>query len=238
MSVVSFVQKDTLPPPSEILPVLYKEPLQTLTSAASFSITKNGQTYTIKPLFNYELYGLVVSCHRSSSWEDYYHEQWKDWINVKDLCVIWGDNFKSGSYRKMTFQNGSWTCYYNLKPGEPLSEWTKFAAQCLSNNHLVVADERVSRSIMKVEKGDQVYFKGYLVNYGRGGNPDQRRSSTVRSDTGNGACEVVYVEDFKILKKANVEWKWLFHFSIFLVFTTLAGFLLLLGKKSKERQEE
>jgi hypothetical protein len=34
-----------------------------------------------------------------------------------------------------------------------------------------------------------------------------RNSSLVRTDTGNGACEVVFVEEIEVLKLGNAPWR-------------------------------
>jgi hypothetical protein len=82
-----------------------------------------------------------------------------------------------------------------------------FSGRHLSNNHILCADEDLSRLILKVRPGDQVHFKGYLVNYSQPANQFSRGTSTVRDDTGNGACETVFVTDFSILKRATPVWR-------------------------------
>ena len=43
------------------------------------------------PLFNYELSGVVVTYYEAGSLSDiYHHQQWKDFLIVKDLYVFWG----------------------------------------------------------------------------------------------------------------------------------------------------
>lgn len=55
----------------------------------------------------------------------------------------------------------------------------------------------------------------------------QRVSSTVRQDTGTGACEVVYVEAFEILKAGGGAWRMLRWVAAdLLCFSILAWFLL------------
>jgi hypothetical protein len=56
--------------------------------------------------------------------------------------------------------------------------------------------------------GDQVHFKGMLVNYT---NPATwrgwwRRSSTSRTDAGNTACEVVFVNSLEVLARGTPFW--------------------------------
>ncbi|MBI5873690.1 MAG: hypothetical protein HZB36_06065 [Candidatus Omnitrophica bacterium] len=216
---IAFFQKDTFPPPSEILSQLFREPLQTETIAKPFSIKKGGITYQITPLYNYELYGMVVSYHLASSWWDYYHGEWKDALNSKDLGVVWGDNIKSGVYQDMRFKSGSWTLYWNAKSGKDYA-WSKFKNEAISNNHLLSSDAKVSRAIMGAQLGDQIYMKGYLANYSHSNGAFNRGTSTCRTDTGN-SCETVFVTDFKVLKKANVFWRILFRLSKYIVFISL-----------------
>src|SRR3989338_2439561 len=58
---ISYFQKDDLPDKSAVLRELYQEPVQIETSAEPFTIEREGAVYTITPLYEYELYGLVTS---------------------------------------------------------------------------------------------------------------------------------------------------------------------------------
>lgn len=202
---LSLVFKDRLPPPADIFSQLYREPVQTAENLpGAFTVSKKKVAYRVTPLFRYELYGLVVSQHRSDSLLDISHQRWNDHLNIKDLCVVWGKNIASGVYREMKFWNRDFTCMCSF-PDEETG--ALFSERHLSNNHILCADEKMSRRILKVRPGDQVYFKGYLANYSQPANQFFRGSSTVRDDTGNGACETVYVNEFKILKRANPVWR-------------------------------
>jgi hypothetical protein len=71
----------------------------------------------------------------------------------------------------------------------------------------MLSDRRdILKTLKKVQIGDQIHFKGYLAEYSHGNN-FHRGSSTVRTDTGNGACETVYTESFDILKRAPARWR-------------------------------
>ena len=63
-------------------------------------------------LFDYEITGLVVSKHNADTWWDWVHAASHDHLNVTDLCVVWGDNARSGSYQDMRFSSGQWTCNF------------------------------------------------------------------------------------------------------------------------------
>lgn len=209
----SFFQKDKLPDKKEILKELYQDPIQAETDADPFKTEQGGIVYSIDPLYNYELYGLVVTYHHSESWWDYYHKKWDDFINIKDICVIWGDNIEAEVYKEMKFRSGSWTCYPKFKPDTRKEVWSKFKNDCLSNNHLLSDNKEINKTIMNTEEGDQIYLKGYLVEYSHSNDSFRRGSSASREDTGNRSCETIYVLDFQILKKANPFWRSIYSFS-------------------------
>jgi hypothetical protein len=66
-----------------------------------------------------------------------------------------------------------------------------------ANMHLIPADSVILKQIKNTRIGDIVNFTGYLVKV-VGVDGWKWKSSLTRNDTGNGACEVVYVEDFDI----------------------------------------
>jgi hypothetical protein len=218
--VASFVMKNRLPGRSAILEPLLQEPVQTDTDLPEpFEATRKGLTYTVAPLFNYELWGMVVSYHDANSFVDISHEAWNDYINVKDICVLWGKNLESAIYTRMKFRNRDFTCFYTY-PDEETGRI--FSENCLSNNHLLPADTLVARTIMGVRKGDQIHLKGWLVSYGIKDSPYRRMSSTTRYDRGNGACETVFVNELEVLRAANPQWHALFKFSFVLMIVCAA----------------
>lgn len=214
--IYCFFRKNKLPDKVDILDELYQAPLQTEIRKDSFDVKEKGITYTISPLYEYALYGLVVSYHHSATWWDYYHEDSQDYLNVKDLCVIWGDNIASEVYKNMTFQSGSWTCYPDFKRGVNRNERSKYKDNCLSNNHLLLDKKAIRKTLMATRVGDQIYFKGYLVSYTRDGwGGVSRGTSTTRDDC---KCETIYLTDYAILKKGNPGWDFLFQVSKYAVF--------------------
>lgn len=217
----SLIFKNRLPEPAACLEPLLDGPVQTEEGVPEpFEVTRRNVTYTVTPLYAYELSGLVVSYHHSSSFIDIAHKQWNDYLNTKDICVIWGRNIETGVYRRMTFRNRDFTCYYRYPDQETGALFTE---SCLSNNHLLPGDTQVADAVLRARKGDQIRLKGWLVAYGVKGAPYARRSSVSRNDRGNGACEVVYVNEFEILKEGNAEWRALSKLSLTLgVFSVVA----------------
>ena len=73
--------------------------------------------------------------------------------------------------------------------------------QSFSNNHMITMDTGLISTIKSIKEGDYVRIKGYSAHlYWTENNASHNwLSSTVRDDTGDGACEVIYVTDVKWL---------------------------------------
>ncbi|CAK0771657.1 hypothetical protein CCP4SC76_5470010 [Gammaproteobacteria bacterium] len=112
-------KKDQLPPPAFYDVAQLEEPRQTPTAVPPFQISAQKILYTIEPLFDYQLDGVVVSLHDSDTFSDIYHfKDWQDFINIRDLCVVWGNNVASGIFRNMTYQNTTWTCWISTNDAD------------------------------------------------------------------------------------------------------------------------
>jgi hypothetical protein len=220
--LLSIVFRNRWPTERELLQEAYQEPVQQTGELPSpFDVSQRGFTYTVYPQFEYELWGMVVSSHYAGSFLDYAHEMWKDYLNIKDLCVIWGKNLETGAFRKIKFWSRDFTCYYSWSSPETGG---LFSQSQISNNHLITEDALLRRLIKSVKRGDQVRLKGWLAKYGHKGSQVVRGTSTARSDTGGQACETVYVTEFEVLKRANPGWRAVLPFSLLII----AGSSLLL----------
>jgi hypothetical protein len=225
LMAAAFWRKDALPPPSMLLEQLQAEPKQTAVVAQSADVTVNGIQYRIHPRYAYELSGLVVSLHDAETWWDYAHREWSDFLNVMDLCVIWGGNARNGSYRSVTFSSTEWECFWR---------WSEaglaFDGTAAANNHLITSDPALAHRLRQVRIGDQVRFRGYLADYTvfRNGAPaGMRTTSTVRNDSGNGACEIVYLEDFEILRPSPGIWRMIGKLALLAFLASVIGWFCL-----------
>lgn len=201
--------------------ILQKEPVQTGPSKPTFTMEANGHRYQVDPVNDYEIWGLVVSDHHSDSWNDTSHDSWNDYINTKDICVIWGANITNPYLDKLNFSHGSWTCYVQTKSSEA---WQAFKVDKLSNNHLIPANINIQKLIEKSRVGDEIRMKGHLVNYNVDGGPF-RKTSVIRTDMENGACEIIYVNEFETLARNNLFWIKIFELSKLLCVALLAAAL-------------
>ena len=211
----SIVFKNRWPKENEFRAELFQEPVQAPGNVpAPFDVAQKGYTYTVYPQFDYELWGMVVSSHYAGSFLDYAHEVWKDYLNIKDLCVIWGKNLETGAFREIKFWSRDFTCFYSWSDPET---GRQFSQSHISNNHLITENDLLRKLVRSVKRGDQVHLRGWLAKYGHKGSKLVRGTSTTRKDTGGQACETVYVTEFDILKRANPGWRTAFPISLLLI---------------------
>ena len=176
------------------------EPVQEASNGRALTTIIKGYTYTLTPRATYDISGLVVSQHRGDALFNLGHKA--DPGNIKDVCVVWGEAVTNGSYRKVNFTSGEFTCSYSwsgvLTP--------PFNPEKASNNHLIPASRTIARQIGAIHVGDQIRMTGLLVDYKvtrDGRDIFTRQTSLTRSDTGNGACEILYVTDLSVVARGN-----------------------------------
>jgi hypothetical protein len=186
-------QTRTLPPPEAILPELLGEPRQGPTGRKTFGFEYRGLGYEVRPVASYELHGLVVSHNDIHGIADIYHDE--DSVDTKDLCVIWGPNLERDDYLRVSFENTPTWCHWSWR-----SDDVRFSAQAIANNHLVTDDDALRAALEGVHVGDQVRFAGLLADYRDLRHPEYwRPTSTKRTDSGGGACEVVFFDELEVL---------------------------------------
>jgi hypothetical protein len=187
-----------LPVFSEFPAITQQEPAQTPTTRQPFDVLINGEKYVITPLFNYEISGLVVSCHFSKMLAEYRCDD----LNIMDAGMIWGSNLNPAIYTSIKFYNNG--VFLHFKPASR-DLWQKFDLNQMSNNHLLCTNPELNEKIKALKRGDLITIKGCLAAYQQQ-NGWHRGSSTVRTDKGNGACETVWVDEFTVLESGNRHW--------------------------------
>lgn len=202
LAVLAFLKRNQLPDSNILQQDLLQEPVQKVITRSEFTASFKGVDYRVKPLFEYELNGLVVSLQHHSG-DSLLHKAWNDHLNVMDLCVLWAGNAQLPALDRFKFWNGQFTCNVQTRDTQA---WSQFNLSELSNNHLLSADSFTRKQLSKIKIGDQVKIKGVLAEYGSIGG-GRRGTSTRRDDTGNGACETIYVEDVQVLSHMSNIWR-------------------------------
>jgi hypothetical protein len=220
--LISFWNRNNLLPVYAIDPLLEQAPIQKPIDASPFDIAVNNVNYQLQPLYDYELYGLVVSYEHHDG-QFGLHKLWNDHINVADMCVVWSNNAARINLTEYDFWNGQFTC--NVKTSSNQA-WREFNMYMLSNNHLLTEDDDIRDQIESISIGDQIRIKGYLTNYSndKGG---FRGTSTTRLDEGNGACETIYVNEIEVIDSQPSGWRRAMYFWLFIFVGSLLIYIKL-----------
>ena len=200
--VVALFNRNRIPGEIAFHPRLADEPRQRATEKRPFNVPYAGVDYRIEPLYDYELYGLVVS-YRQHDGESSMHRSSNDHLNMADVCVVWSDTAFSESLGELDFWNGIFTC--NVQTRDSVA-WSRLKMSQLANNHLISADPFLRERVGEVRIGDQIRIKGALARYGAVGG-GLRGTSTTRNDTGDGACETILVEEFEVVVPGFSPWR-------------------------------
>lgn len=87
-------------------------------------------------------------------------------------------------------QGGRWYFWrYEGAPPLPVDEITRSSA----NVHLIPADRAVARALRGANAGQRITLRGYLVEL-RAADGWHWKSSLRRDDSGDGSCELMYVQ--------------------------------------------
>jgi len=203
---VSWYSRDRYKSAGEIDPESLAVPVQTpVADATPIRFSRDAYDFTLTPLFDYTLTGLVLSAQDYDRWFSIYRT---DKTFTKDICVLWGKTLQSKVHLDSAFeveQDMRW-CFFRFQRPLP------FDATEMSNNHLIAATSVMRRQIGAIHGGDQVRIRGKLVNVkavatGRIGSYDNPvlkwKTSTTRDDSGAGACEIILVESIEMIHKGN-----------------------------------
>jgi len=117
-----------------------------------------------------------------------------------DYAMVWG---KVPQHLKdIKFKQVVRFCLFRYKPGLQLD--LKYIGEHFSNHHLIPANANIRRALRQGKKGMKVELEGFLVNVEAYQNNQlftNWKSSLSRSDTGNGACEIIYVKRLRLEDK-------------------------------------
>ena len=151
--------------------------------------------YLITKKARFEINARVLST------ESYYLSRESD-LSPLDLALGWGVMSDSGLLNRLSIsQSGRWY-RWRYEDSIPVSD-----EQIITNSgnmHMVPATSAVERALKQVREGDVISLEGYLIDVDHDSGWKWRTSMT-RSDTGGGACELVWVEEFAIIHQSDVE---------------------------------
>jgi hypothetical protein len=111
-----------------------------------------------------------------------------------DLALGWGRMSDTAVLEQMSLGQGTRCYYWRPRHGHPLPLPMDEIIAHSSNMHMIPATDAIKKTLRDVRAGEVVELKGYLVEVTR---PHgwRWRSSLTRTDTGMGACELVWVDE-------------------------------------------
>ena len=170
-------------PPGVLVP---EEPHQeSLFSARSWQAGK----YQITPLADFQLRARVLHT------EPYWFDRGAD-LSPVDLALGWGRMSDQSVVDQLSFWQGQrWYRYWarHSKFPLPLDEMSSHSA----NMHMIPSTPDIKDTLRAVRSGKLIQLNGYLVE-ARGPDGSTWRSSLSRTDTGTGACELVWVDNISV----------------------------------------
>jgi hypothetical protein len=142
---------------------------------------------TLHPLAKFSLTARVLSR------DDYRFDAESD-LSPTDLAFGWGRMSDSAVLRGIDISQSGRFYYWQTKSFPiPRREIETHSA----NMHMIPADAAIAYQLKRVHVGDVVSLEGVLVEADKA-NGWRWRSSLTRDDTGDGACELVYVQSLSI----------------------------------------
>lgn len=112
-------------------------------------------------------------------------------LSPVDLALGWGAMSNPNPLRSIRISQSNRFYYFRYQNSPPIPH--RQIELNSANMHLIPANEEVAQALKGVKKGHVVSISGYLVDV-KGKDGWYWKSSRTRSDTGGGACELVYVE--------------------------------------------
>lgn len=176
-----------------------RAPYQTESDRERFLIQAAGFKTVIACQYAYDIEALVVHT------KDYFTWDVGDQLSPRDLTLAWGS--VAAHNRDVDFHWSQMSRKTMLWLDGSVNQEALFGGDAglqmnFSNNHIIPADDDVRWKLKIIRAGDHIRMKGYLV-YVDGIRPDNTtfswHSSTTRTDTGDGACEVIYATDIEWL---------------------------------------
>ncbi len=161
--------------------LISSEPIQILISGEISNTTRDG--FTIRPLAGYIIEGRVLHTKRYLS--DAVHN-----LAPYDVGLGWGRMSDTKILRQLTLSQSNRFLFWGWENQSPLPAYE--IETHVSNNHLIAANSNIAHQIAWLREGELIRLEGSLiVTIAKDGH--KWTSSLGRNDTGNGACEIMWV---------------------------------------------
>lgn len=159
------------------------EPLQTEVETRPALIHPD---YAVTPVARFELEARVLAAER-------YRFDRGASLSPVDLALGWGPMSDTAVLDRIDVSQGG-RFYFWHTANFPIAR--QEIETHSANMHMIPATDSIARRLKATRPGQIVKLTGYLVNV-EGKDGFRWRSSLTRADTGNGACELIWVEAFE-----------------------------------------
>ena len=156
-----------------------QDPIQQRADQAEFNF--NG--YTITPLQSFQIEARVLSTKKYSLGRE------AD-LSPVDFALGWGSMSDEAILSKVDISQSNRFYYWHVDefpiPRRDIETQS-------ANMHMIPATSQIEKMLKAVRPGQVVKFSGYLIE-AKANDGWHWKSSLTREDTGNGACELVFVK--------------------------------------------
>lgn len=160
----------------------------------------NGQTIYYKTrqgiiamdiIANYDISAIVKS-------KKIYTADTASIISPYDLTLIWGKLYISEIDKYLTYTQSDRSTKYSYTEGIPLTD--DYIVAHVANVHIIPKNNNILNQLEQIKENDYIRLVGYLVTatFPNG----IWKSSMVRTDTGDGSCEIMYVEKVEFVEES------------------------------------
>lgn len=178
------------------VPELYQQEIQVPAQkniVSSKAISHSGEKGEVRllPKARYEIKGVVKSKKKYSDFTSQ--------ISKYDLAMAWGNLNKDEIDSSIKYsQRGRWY-FYSYKLDSSVNQ--DYISKNSANVHIIHKNKDVLKQIKNIDKGDMIELKGFLVDvdFKNSNNQALWSTSMTRDDTGDGSCEILYVEEISVI---------------------------------------
>jgi hypothetical protein len=139
--------------------------------------------YRIQPVAEFSLTARVLSTES-------YHTGREADLSPVDLALGWGPMSDSAVLDQLQISQGNRFYFYRWSNAPPIAPVD--IVEHSANMHMIPATDDIKHRLGEVRTGQVVALQGYLVRV-QAADGWHWNSSMTRSDSGNGACELVWV---------------------------------------------
>ena len=160
-----------------------QQPMQNSSDKQAF----NHNGYQITPLDDFSIEARVLAA------KDYNFGREAD-LSPVDLALGWGSMSDEAVLKDIKISQSNRFYFWRVE-SFPIPR--KDIETQSANMHMIPADSQVERTLKSVRPGQVVKLTGYLIE-AKADDGWRWKSSLTRNDTGNGACEVVFVKTLSV----------------------------------------